>query len=54
MIVCNPHNPVGRVWSKEELEAIANICIENNITIISDEIYSDIMLWGINILQWHL
>ena len=46
MIVCNPHNPVGRVWSKEELEAIANICIENNITIISDEIYSDIMLWG--------
>ena len=46
MIVCNPHNPVGRVWSKEELETIANICIENNITIISDEIYSDIMLWG--------
>lgn len=46
MIVCNPHNPVGKVWSKEDLETIANICIENNITIISDEIYSDIMLWG--------
>ena len=46
LILCNPHNPVGRVWSKEELETIANICIENNITIISDEIYSDIMLWG--------
>ena len=49
MIVCNPHNPVGRVWSKEELEAIANIgnwAVENNIYIISDEIYSDIMLWG--------
>jgi cystathionine beta-lyase len=46
MIVCNPHNPIGKVWSKEELETIANICIENNITIISDEIYSDIMLWG--------
>ncbi len=45
MIVCNPHNPVGRVWTKPELERVANICIENNITIISDEIYSDIMLF---------
>lgn len=46
IIFCNPHNPVGRVWSKEEVEKLAKICIENNVTIISDEMYSDIMLWG--------
>ena len=46
MILCTPHNPVGRVWTKDEIEKVANICIENNITIISDEIYADIMLWG--------
>lgn len=42
LCLCSPHNPVGRVWNKEELEALADICIENNIIIISDEIHSDI------------
>ncbi|MGB1227053.1 MAG: MalY/PatB family protein [Poseidonibacter sp.] len=42
LCLCSPHNPVGRVWSKEELEALADICIENNIKIVSDEIHSDI------------
>ncbi|MBF7069940.1 MalY/PatB family protein [Aliarcobacter butzleri] len=42
LALCSPHNPVGRVWSKEELEKLANICIKHNITIISDEIHSDI------------
>ena len=42
LCLCSPHNPVGRVWSKEELEDLADICIENNITIVSDEIHSDI------------
>ena len=42
LALCSPHNPVGRVWSKEELEKLANICIKNNIIIISDEIHSDI------------
>jgi cystathionine beta-lyase len=42
LCLCSPHNPIGRVWSKEELEELASICIENNITIISDEIHSDI------------
>uniref|UniRef100_UPI004047DE16 MalY/PatB family protein n=1 Tax=Aliarcobacter sp. TaxID=2321116 RepID=UPI004047DE16 len=42
LALCSPHNPVGRVWSKEELEKLANICLKNNITIISDEIHSDI------------
>lgn len=40
-ILCNPHNPVGRVWNKQELIKIAEICLENNIIIISDEIHSD-------------
>ena len=40
-ILCNPHNPVGRVWDKEELEIIIDICKRNNVFIISDEIHSD-------------
>ncbi|MDK2083898.1 PatB family C-S lyase [Aliarcobacter butzleri] len=42
LVLCSPHNPVGRIWSKEELEKLANICIKHNITIVSDEIHSDI------------
>jgi len=42
LCLCSPHNPVGRVWSKIELEELATICIENDITIVSDEIHSDI------------
>jgi len=40
-ILCNPHNPVGRVWTREELIEMAKICLENNVIIISDEIHSD-------------
>jgi len=42
LCLCSPHNPVGRVWDKKELEALADICIEHNIVIVSDEIHSDI------------
>ncbi|WP_321470020.1 PatB family C-S lyase [Halarcobacter sp.] len=42
-VLCSPHNPVGRVWDKEELEELAKICIENNILMISDEIHADIV-----------
>ena len=42
LALCSPHNPVGRVWDKEELEKLANICIKQNIIIVSDEIHSDI------------
>ncbi|MFW2581499.1 MalY/PatB family protein [Aliarcobacter butzleri] len=42
LALCSPHNPVGRVWSKEELEKLANICIKHNIVMVSDEIHSDI------------
>lgn len=43
MILCNPHNPVGRVWRKEELERIADICIRHNLYIISDDIHSELV-----------
>ncbi|MEG1838902.1 MAG: MalY/PatB family protein [Bacteroidaceae bacterium] len=43
-ILCNPHNPGGRVWSKEELATIAEICNENHILVISDEIHADLTL----------
>ncbi|MDU1890460.1 MAG: PatB family C-S lyase [Dysgonomonas sp.] len=42
LILCNPHNPGGRVWSKQELIDIAEICYDNNILVISDEIHSDL------------
>lgn len=42
-ILCNPHNPAGIVWKKEELEAIASICFENNVLVISDEIHADLV-----------
>jgi len=46
LILCNPHNPVGRVWSKEELEKLGDICLKNNILIVSDEIHSDLIFSG--------
>lgn len=42
LILCNPHNPGGRVWTREELTEIAEICHENNLLVISDEIHSDL------------
>lgn len=45
-ILCNPHNPVGRVWTKKELEQIGKICIENGVTIVSDEIHNDLIMPG--------
>ena len=46
LIFCNPHNPVGRVWTKEELDEVFRICHENNIVILSDEIHWDLILQG--------
>jgi cystathionine beta-lyase len=42
----SPHNPVGRVWTREELTKLGEICVRNNVIIISDEIHSDIILPG--------
>lgn len=41
-ILCSPHNPVGRVWNEWELKKISEICLKNNVLVVSDEIHSDI------------
>ncbi len=46
LILCNPHNPVGRVWTKEELTELGNICLEHNVLVIADEIHCDLLLNG--------
>jgi cystathionine beta-lyase len=46
IIISNPHNPVGRVWTPEELNRLADICLKHNIVIISDEIHCDLILPG--------
>ncbi|WP_457749909.1 PatB family C-S lyase [Sulfurimonas sp.] len=43
LLLCSPHNPVGRVWEKEELEEILTICAERNIVVFADEIHSDLV-----------
>lgn len=45
-ILCNPHNPVGRAWTPEELKAVGDICVRHGVEILSDEIHSDLMLDG--------
>lgn len=45
-ILCNPHNPVGRVWTHDELEQMANICLKHDVLMVSDEIHCDIMMPG--------
>lgn len=42
-ILCSPHNPVGRVWTKDELERLAELCVKYNVYVFSDEIHSDII-----------
>lgn len=44
MILCSPHNPVGRLWTREELETVGRICAENGVTVAVDEIHSDLIL----------
>ncbi|AIF44013.1 MalY/PatB family protein [Virgibacillus sp. SK37] len=46
LILCSPHNPVGRVWSREELERIADLCIKHDVICIADEIHGDLTLSG--------
>jgi len=42
-LLCSPHNPTGRVWEKEELLKMVEICVDNNVLIISDEIHADVV-----------
>ncbi len=46
LILCSPHNPGGRVWTKEELTELGRICFERNVIIVSDEIHSDLIFPG--------
>ncbi|GAF21191.1 MULTISPECIES: MalY/PatB family protein [Shouchella] len=46
LILCHPHNPGGRVWSKEELSKLASICLKHNVYVISDEIHADLLFDG--------
>ncbi|GIM57005.1 cystathionine beta-lyase [Capnocytophaga canimorsus] len=43
-LFCHPHNPGGRVWTKEEMQKVAEICHENNVIVVSDEIHADLTL----------
>ena len=45
-ILCSPHNPVGRVWKKEELQRIGDICLKYGVKVVSDEIHSDFVYEG--------
>lgn len=45
-ILCSPHNPVGRVWTEEELDKLLSICKKYNVIVISDEIHHDLILWN--------
>lgn len=44
LLFCSPHNPVGRVWTENELKKVAEICLRNNILIVSDEIHFDLIM----------
>ncbi|MHB8063136.1 MAG: MalY/PatB family protein [Ruminiclostridium sp.] len=46
IILCSPHNPIGRVWSHDELKKLGDICLQYGIKVICDEIHSDLILWG--------
>ena len=46
LLLCNPHNPVGKVWSRIELERIAEICSKHQVMVVSDEIHADLVFEG--------
>ena len=49
LLLCSPHNPTGRVWERQELEAVAQLCEKYDVYLVSDEIWSDIILTGCHI-----
>lgn len=46
MIFCNPHNPIGQVWTKDEVQQIADLCHKHHVTLVSDEIHGDLVRYG--------
>jgi cystathionine beta-lyase len=52
MLFCSPHNPIGRVWSEDEISQLGNICARHGVIVISDESHCDIILGVINIFHF--
>ena len=52
LLLCNPHNPVGRVWTKEELLRVGEICLKHNVFVISDEIHCELTYPGHDYTPW--
>jgi cysteine-S-conjugate beta-lyase len=52
LILCNPHNPVGRVWKKEELQLVGDICKKHHVLVVSDEIHGDFVFKGHNYIPF--
>lgn len=52
LLLCNPHNPSGRVWTREELERLGDICLRNGVFIVSDEIHCELVYDGHNYLPF--
>lgn len=52
MILCNPHNPVGKIWDKEALKQIGELCHKHHVAVISDEIHCDITKPGCNYIPF--
>ena len=46
ILLCSPHNPVGRVWTREELERLGKICVRRDLVVVSDEIHCDLVFGG--------
>lgn len=46
IFICSPHNPVGRVWSRDELMDLAQVCLQHNILMVSDEVHADLLYKG--------
>ena len=46
MLLCNPHNPAGRVWTREELSRLNEVCVRNNVVVVSDEIHCELVMPG--------
>ena len=52
LLLCNPHNPVGRVWTREELLKVGEICLKHNVFVISDEIHCELTYPGHDYTPW--
>lgn len=52
LLLCNPHNPVGRVWTREELLRVGEICLKHNVFVISDEIHCELTFPGHDYTPW--